>query len=196
MLKTGFKTDAAERAEWERLQRIDAHAASAFYFRNILPAVVLHHRQNMPAESRCELLVSFMGLSPETTVLVTAFLRPQRLVIISSRNADQYCEQCLNFLAEHGLLERGAIDSRMVDPTNHRALYTLLGEVLTAVNGRRLVDVTGGKKVMSAVAGYTAWTLGLPICYLESRAYNEQMRRPEPGSEEIIILEPPVPMRV
>lgn len=33
---------------------------------------------------------------------------------------------------------------------------------------------------MSAVAGYAAWRLGVPVCYLESRAYNEQMRRPEP----------------
>ena len=45
---------------------------------------------------------------------------------------------------------------------------------------------------MSAVAGYAAWRLGVPVCYLESRAYNEQMRRPEPGSEEIFVLEPPV----
>jgi hypothetical protein len=191
MFKTGFNIDATERAEWERLQRIDARAASVYYFRNILPMVVAHHRQNMPAESRCELLVSLMGLSPETTVLVTAFLHPQRLVIIASRNADQYCEQCLHFLAEHGLLERGAIDFRMVEPTDHSALYALLGEVLASEDGRRMVDLTGGKKIMSAVAGYAAWTLGLPICYLESRAYNEQMRRPEPGTEVLTILESP-----
>jgi hypothetical protein len=49
---------------------------------------------------------------------------------------------------------------------------------------------------MSAVAGFAAWSLGLPVCYLESRAYNEQMRRPEPGTEELIILESPAPQSV
>ncbi len=132
-----------------------------------------------------------MGFSPETTVLATALVRPQRLVIVASSNAERYCEQCIEFLVEHALVAREVISVRMVDPTDHDALFVTLCDALAGTSGRRLVDLTGGKKIMSAVAGYAAWSLGLPVCYLESRAYNEQMRRPEPGSEEIFILEPP-----
>jgi len=191
MQNNRFEIDGENRVEWERLQRVDARVASAFYFQNILPLVVRYHRQVAPTGSRCDLLISLMGLSPETTVLVTAFLRPQRLVIISSRNASQYCEQALAFLAEHELLPPSAVAVRLVDAANHNELYKTLRVELDAEKGRRMVDLTGGKKIMSAVAGYTAWGFGLPVCYLESRAYNEQMRRPEPGSEEIIIFEPP-----
>jgi hypothetical protein len=191
MQKNCFEINGDNRVEWERLQRIDARAASGFYFQNILPQVVRYHREAAPTGSRYDLLISLMGLSPETTVLVTAFLRPQRLVIISSRNTGQYCEQALAFLAEHELLPRSAVAVRLVDAANHNELCKVLRGELAAEKGRRIVDLTGGKKIMSAVAGYTAWGLGLPVCYLESRAYNEQMRRPEPGSEEIIIYEPP-----
>ena len=191
MQKNRFEIDGDNRVEWERLQRIDARAASGFYFQNILPQVVRHHREAAPTGSRYDLLISLMGLSPETTVLVTAFLRPQRLVIFSSRNTGQYCEQALAFLAEHELQPRSAVAVRLVDAANHNELCKVLRGELAAEKGRRIVDLTGGKKIMSAVAGYTAWGLGLPVCYLESRAYNEQMRRPEPGSEEIIIYKPP-----
>ena len=183
--------EVATRIEWERLQRSDAGAASAFYFQHILPVVVMHHRQRVPTSASCELLVSLMGFSPETTVLTAVFVQPRQLVIVASKNAERYCEQCIAFLTEHALIAREMISVRMVDPTDHDALYATLCNALAGASGRRLVDLTGGKKIMSAVAGYAAWSLGLPVCYLESRAYNEQMRRPEPGSEEIFILEPP-----
>lgn len=191
MLKPTLKVDATLRVEWARLQSTDAGAASAFYFQHILPVVVKHHRKRVPTAASCELLVSLMGLSPETTVLTTAFVRPQQLVIVASKNAERYCEQCIAFLTEHTLIAREMISVRMVDPTNHDALFVTLCDALSSTSGHRLVDLTGGKKIMSAVAGYAAWSLGLPVCYLESRAYNEQMRRPEPGSEEIFILERP-----
>ena len=183
--------EVATRIEWERLQRSDAGAASAFYFQHILPVVVMHHRQRVPTSASCELLVSLMGFSPETTVLTAVFVQPRQLVIVASKNAERYCEQSIAFLTEHALIAREMISVRMVDPTDHDALYATLCNALAGASGRRLVDLTGGKKIMSAVAGYAAWSLGLPVCYLESRAYNEQMRRPEPGSEEIFILEPP-----
>lgn len=187
-----LEIEAATREEWERLQRADAASASAFYFRKILPTVVIHHRQTTPVAVPCDLLVSLMGFSPETTVLTTTLVQPRQLVVIASKSAERYCDQCVEFLTGQSLMAREMISVRMVDPTNHDALFVTLSNALAASSGRRLVDVTGGKKIMSAVAGYAAWSLGLPVCYLESRAYNEQMRRPEPGSEEIIVLEPPV----
>ncbi len=189
--KSQFALDAVLRSQWEELQRNDARAASVFYFNHILAAVVSYHQSRPAPDVSCELLISLMGFSPETTVLATTFVRPKRLVIVASKSAESYSEQCIEFLDRQALLAREATRVRFVDPTNHHVLHQTLQEEIRGSNGRCLVDLTGGKKVMSAVAGYAAWSLGIPICYLESRAYNEQMRRPEPGSEELFILEPP-----
>jgi hypothetical protein len=35
----------------------------------------MHHQQRVAAAATCELLVSLMGFSPETTVLATVFVR-------------------------------------------------------------------------------------------------------------------------
>jgi hypothetical protein len=40
-----------------------------------LSTVVMHHQQRVAAAATCELLVSLMGFSPETTVLATVFVR-------------------------------------------------------------------------------------------------------------------------
>ncbi len=191
MLNEQLEIDGNLLAEWEQKHRTDAFAAAEFYFRNILPAVVAHHQQNSGITLPCELLVSLMGLSPETTVLATTFVRPRRLQILASQNSSRYCTQCIDFLVQHELLTRESIGVCIIDPIDHQKLYAVLLDELGRTSGSRLVDLTGGKKIMSAVAGHAAWSLGLPVCYLESRAYNEQTRRPKPGSEELMILNPP-----
>lgn len=178
-------------AEWGRLQRIDARAASAHYFARILPAVVAYHHDRDGARHPYQFLLSLMGMSPETTVLAVNFLRPTNLVVAVSRNAEAYFEQCAVFLAGHDLLPRAAVRMVLIDPTDHIEMHRLLSAELGAARGGRIVDITGGKKIMSAVAGAAAWSLGLPICYIESRAYSEEMRRPAPGSEELLVLQPP-----
>ena len=61
---------------------------------------------------------------------------------------------------------------------------------------RALVDITGGKKIMSAIAGQVAWDLDLPLCYLESPAYNPALRRPDPGSEVLLVFPKPSEQRI
>lgn len=192
MSKRKLEIDSTTRDEWERRQCLDARDASAFYFERILPAVVRHHQQDAAPGPRIELLVSLMGLSPETTVISTAFLKPTRLEIVTSHHSPKYSDQCIEFLTANALMRREVISVRRVDPTDHNELFNALSDALATTTASRLVDVTGGKKVMSAVAGYAAWICGVPICYLESSAYNEQMRRPEPGSETLVILDRPV----
>lgn len=186
-----FLIDHSILTRWESIQRTSAREASIFYFCEILPQVVAHQQSKGKALANCDLLVSLMGFSPETTVITTALLRPRRLVVVASENAKWHLELCQSFLSNHKLLAVESMSSRMIDPLDHRGFFKILTDELSKENGRRVVDLTGGKKIMSAVAGYAAWSLGLPVCYLESRAYNEKTRRPEPGSEEILMLEPP-----
>lgn len=55
-----------------------------------------------------------MGFSPETTVLATTLVQPRQLVIIASKRAERYCEQCVAFLTEHALIASEMISVRMV----------------------------------------------------------------------------------
>jgi hypothetical protein len=183
--------EPADLAEWKRLQQTDARAASVHYFRRILPKVVEYHQLRRTPVQGFDFLLSLMGMSPETTVLTVNFLRPRKLIVAVSRNAEDYFHQCAAFLAASGLLPHSAVRMIPVDSSDYLQMHALLVSEICAMSGKRIVDVTGGKKIMSAVAAAAAWALGLPICYLESQAYNEEMRRPAPGSEELIVLPPP-----
>jgi hypothetical protein len=64
---------------------------------------------------------------------------------------------------------------------------------LTAAGHERpstAIDITGGKKVMSATAALAAWQLDLPLCYIDSD-YDPEMRQPTPGSERLLFLNNP-----
>lgn len=183
--------DASTRAEWQRLQRVDAATASEFYFEHILPQVVQHH-QELPSEvAPCDLLVSLSGFSPETTVLATTFMRPRRLVVVASQSTESYSQQSTGFLVKTGLMSADRIETRIVEPSDPEALLANFEDILSNAFGKCVVDVTGGKKIMSAVAAHAAWERGLAVCYVESGAYNPEMRRPEPGSERIVVIAPP-----
>jgi hypothetical protein len=177
--------------EWEHALAQDAFQATEFYFENILPTVVAYHRQKPDLVPQYELLVSLMGLSPETTVLAVAMVRPQKLIILASENTSKHCDLCRNFLVQHSLLKKHSVQVRFIDPVDHQQLHDKLMVSLKSTKGSRIVDLTGGKKIMSAVAGYVAWSLGLPICYLDSQLYNQTLRRPEPGSETLRVMNPP-----
>lgn len=172
---------------------MDAAAASAYYFENILPQVVQHHQELPSAVVPCDLLVSLSGFSPETTVLATTFVRPQRLFVIASQTTEAYGQQSMRFLVKSGLMSAERIEMRIVDPSDPEALFMIFRDILGKAPSNCFVDVTGGKKIMSAVAAHVAWARGLPVCYVESGAYNPEMRRPEPGSERIIVIAPPGP---
>jgi hypothetical protein len=50
-----------------------------------------------------------------------------------------------------------------------------------------MLDITGGRKVMSAAAALAAWQLNLALCYVEAD-YDPRLRRPLPGSDRLLVL--------
>ena len=183
---------------------LDRHArrkrAEEFYFANILP-VLIPQLEDLPEhrELRAEgydTLVSLMGFSPETTVISTSILRPQRLLIVFSENAAGSYDQASAYLTSHEIMRFSQIQGVTIQPTDP---YDIYGAVRAAVlrtadaskgGKRRIVDITGGTKIMSATAGQVAWEEGLWLGYVEGK-YDEELRRPIPGYERLVRHETP-----
>lgn len=193
-------------AEWRSLLKQDTEAtrkqAESLYFESILPTV-LRTLEAEPEhialrEMQYHTLVSLMGFSPETTVISTAIVRPQRLVVVYSHSVGDSYDRAYDFLNDHGILRPRQIVQVEVNPVDHYDIYrkisALIGENSSqseASTKLNIVDVTGGKKIMSATAAQVAWELNMPLCYVESRKYDPSLRRPLPGYEQVIRLSLP-----
>lgn len=191
---------------WEDLlHQKKMNEAGDYYFERILPVVIerleanpVHQRLR---EEEYHTLVSLMGFSPETTVIATAILRPKRLLIIlsGSDKVGKSYDRAVEYLARHKILKFAQIDKRLVDPTDPVCIYEDIRHAIfhgydSATSQHHIFDVTGGKKVMSATAGQVAWEQKLPLCYIEG-VYDEQKRRPVPGTELLIRLPNPSKQR-
>ena len=188
-----FTIDAADREAWLALLRDKAPEASAFYFEKILPGVLEHLAEKgaiLPEEERPDLMVSLMGFSPETTVISAAIVRPRKLVVILSEKTEKYFDIAADFITSQKIVAHSGLHHESVNPTDPAEIYRVVSGRLER-RQNAIMDVTGGKKVMSATAAQAAWELGIRLCYLDSDHYIPEMRRPEPGTEELKILPNP-----
>jgi hypothetical protein len=83
--------------------------------------------------------------------------------------------------------------ARSCVPTDPHGVYRVVKDVLDSMrseDGQRpyvVLDITGGRKVMSAAAALAAWQLNLALCYVEAD-YDPRLRRPVPGSDRLLVL--------
>ncbi|MGZ5440290.1 MAG: hypothetical protein ACXW4P_04090 [Thermoanaerobaculia bacterium] len=173
----------------------DSDRALQFYFEHILPTVV-HHLEHLPEHATlrargCSILVSTMGFSPETTVIAASVFRPRRLIVIATEMNESVLDMAIHFLERHGIMKFAAVRVEDVDPTNTKQIYdSIRRHIPVGHDGSPIMDVTGGKKIMSATAAVAAWELRIPLCYVEG-PYSRTLRRPMPGTERIILLTNP-----
>jgi CRISPR-associated protein (TIGR02710 family) len=171
-----------------------AEQARLFRLTEILPATISSARRNSADVPRTpvDLLVSLSGFSPETTILAFELLRPERLMIISSEST----RDSVDVIQEALRLPLSRIDVRYVDPVDPMKIYQLVQEAArtpSATDDNRahvIIDITGGKKVMSASAALAAAQLDLPLCYIDS-LFDPELRQSEPGTERLVIVPNP-----
>lgn len=193
MATPAFMSDRLE--PWRSLLAQDRERASELYFEEVLPGLLEYltrldvHRQ-IP-DSRCETLISLMGLSPETTVIATAVLRPRRVLTIRSRGATSSFDRAAKFMIERGMVTYSGLVHDEVNGADPLDIYdTICRHIRGHETDAAVVDVTGGKKVMSASAALAASELGIPLCYIDGH-YDPQLQRPIPGTERLIFLPNP-----
>jgi CRISPR-associated protein (TIGR02710 family) len=170
-----------------------AEQARQYRLTELLPATVEAARRNSADVPRgpVDLLVSLSGFSPETTILAFELLQPERLMIIGSeatRASIDVIHQALRLPLSRLYIED-------CDPTDPLGIYQFVQKAARMAyrDGgppRIIIDITGGKKVMSASAALAAAQLDLPLCYIDSR-FDPELRQSEPGTERLVILPNP-----
>lgn len=137
-------------------------------------------------------LVSLSGFSPETTLLAFEFVRPQHLMIISSVNVSDKVDIIHNKL--HGRLKPTQIQYDLCDPADPLGIYEIVKKAVRPNPGQgpvsAIIDITGGKKVMSASAALAASQLNLQMCYVNGE-FDPEMRVAVPGTERLQVLANP-----
>jgi hypothetical protein len=176
------------------VDREPSHRARRFRIAEILPLVVKKIRDDWQPQTKepVDLLVSLSGHSPETTVVAFELLRPERLLVLQSEGSPQ----SIDTIVEHLNCPPSRIEVRQVDPNDPLAIYSQIEHVVDRIRRRSLdsinavIDITGGKKVMSAAAALAATQLDLRLCYIDGE-YDSAMRQPIPGTEDPILLSNP-----
>lgn len=158
-------------------------------------------RSNLEAlPGSCELLISLTGFSPVTTLLAFGWLKPKALLLISSRNAQDGIDLIHAQTVGRGRLRAMDFHHRQCNPADPKGIYKLIRDFLEnqvpdvepkEICRHVVLDITGGKKVMSASGAFAAWQLNLGLCYVESEEYDPDLRMPRPGKDRLLILPNP-----
>ncbi|MEV4320511.1 hypothetical protein [Actinocrispum sp. NPDC049592] len=172
-----------------------AAQATQYRLTELYADVVVAARKNSSGVERpaIDLLVSLSGFSPETTLLAFELLQPTRLLVVSSENTRTKVDVIHEKLRDR--LAFSQIQVVYCEPADPIGIYEI---VRKAVGPRHLggpalkaiIDITGGKKVMSAGAALAASQLDLKMCYIDSD-YDPEMRQALPGTERLCILPNP-----
>lgn len=171
--------------------------ATRYYLEHLVDACAERARRSCHGlPDRVDLLISVTGFSPRTTILAFKVLRPRRLVVIPSESA----RGSINTIWRHVVGEEGGLEpadfvQRPCVPTDPLSIYDVVKQELDLLgreDDRALsyIDITGGRKVMSATAALAAWQLDLGLCYLDGD-WDPDMRQAIPGSDRMLLLDNP-----
>jgi CRISPR-associated protein (TIGR02710 family) len=196
-------------AKIERMRRIfrgeefygdgtPSEQATAYKFGEMFDEVVRRAQRNSASIGRPEvdLLVSLSGFSPATTILAFELLQPKRVFIMSSDGTDRSIDVIDDYLVRGNRLPARYFRHEPCDGTNPLSIYQQVKAQVAperraaARPASAIIDITGGKKVMSAAAALVAWKLNLRLCYVDSQ-YDPELRQPVPGTERLLIVDNP-----
>jgi hypothetical protein len=175
-----------------------ADQATRFYLDHLLGIVTERARQvSDRPRSPVDLLISLCGYTPTPTILTHALVQPRRMVLIVSKDAQDSIDVIHNQIAQPaGPLRPRDIAHHPCDPTDPLDIYRIIKAELGQFDsgpGRRpyaIIDITGGRKVMSAAAAMAAWQLKLDLSYMEGD-YDPDSRHTRPGTDRMLILSDP-----
>lgn len=167
-----------------------AKEAKEFYYNYLFDNVIERFEQNNSQVihgSSVDVLISILGFSPEPIVLGAKLLHPKTHIIIhdSEMSLNEENNRIISkYLTDFHFVELG-------DET-FACLYDTLKEQLTINPAKHcVINITGGKKSMSASAGIFARDFFCDLIYIDYNKYDPSTRRPEPGSEFLNLVYSP-----
>ena len=174
--------------------------AKAYLEKEMFDEIIARARKKSEvSEEKVDFLISLSGFSPATTILATKILRPTRLLVITSADARTSIDTIGKHLLgeEEGMIRLSDFSHKNCEPSDPLSIYEIIKGQLNDIeqNGgtgqiNAYLDITGGKKVMSATAALAAWQLDLPLIYIDSE-FDPEIRQPKPGTERALRLDNP-----
>ncbi len=166
--------------------------ATAFYVDRLLSEAAQRARSTSQLPTRqVDLLISVCGFAATPTLLTYELLKPRRLLVLRSQDAADSVNLIGRYLIGGGRLDFEAFQHETVDPSDPLDMYGKIAKWLDGRDGRyAVIDITGGRKVMSAAAALAAWQLDLGLAYVENR-FDVVTRQPLPGQDRLIMLDNP-----
>lgn len=167
-----------------------AKEAKDFYYENLFGTVIdrfVENNRQMVVGSNVDVLVSILGFSPEPIVLGAKLLNPKTHIIIHDADVSLNEEN-------NRIVSKYLNDFRFVKLQNETfaCLYDTLKEQLSITQAQHcVINITGGKKSMSASAGIFARDFFCDLIYVDYKKYDPSTRRPEPGSEYLNLVYSP-----
>lgn len=146
-------------------------------------------------------LISVLGMSWQPVVLMAAWVKPSRMLIVTTREARaaSHAGQSIDSLIRrHAGVHGKALAIREVEADDEAAIYRLVRgfiqrEARRGTPAREiLVDPTGGKKSMSAAASIAGAITGTLLGYVDYLEYLPDRRTPKAGTEYPRLLANPL----
>ncbi|MFG1951912.1 TIGR02710 family CRISPR-associated CARF protein [Micromonospora sp. NPDC048830] len=181
-----------ERGERQYGEGTPAVQATVYYFDHLLRDAAARARaaSHLPTR-RVDVLISLCGFAAIPTVLTYELLRPRRLVVITSRDASDSVDLIGQRVVGPDRLRFQDFRHVLVDASDPLDMYQHIARELADWDGRHaVIDITGGRKVMSAAAALAAWQLNLGLTYVENR-FDPVTRQLRHGEVRLIALDNP-----
>ena len=191
-----------KRATWRKIFRGEqafgegtpSEQAARFHRAELSKEVIRAAIQGSPKPARkVDLLVSLSGFSPMTTIIAYEVLRPRRLLVISSSSARGGIDEIGEHVVGAGKMAFRDFTHAECDPVDPLSIFDIVRREAGSWEDERpyqVIDITGGKKVMSATAVLAASQLDLAFCYIDS-VFDPELRQPVPGTERLVLYETP-----
>ena len=167
-----------------------AKEAKDFYYENLFETVIERfekNNQHVISGSSVDVLISILGFSPEPIVLGAKLLKPKIHIIIHDAGVSLNEENnriVSKYLEKYKFVE--------LNDETFACLYDTLKEQLSITPAQHCaINITGGKKSMSASAGIFARDFFCDLIYVDYNKYDPSTRRPEPGSEFLNLVYSP-----
>lgn len=150
---------------------------------------------------KVDLLVSVAGMTPETTIITAGVFQAQEILVISSYQLRENIDIIGKYLSNHLGIRHSQFSHEWCN-TENMSVFEIVcnrvkahrerrsGSSSNVIVGETLVDITGGKKLMSAGAAMAALELDLRICYVNNE-FDKRRRVAVPGTEDIVLLDSP-----
>ena len=166
--------------KWKDLtSKGNVQESSEFYYEYLFDQVINNFTNKFSTSRQSETLISLLGFSPEPIILTARALNPESHYILTTKNIE-----------DTDLIDRylpGHSSRKDLDNEDFKTIYNALNEIVVDQQSRNItIDITGGKKSMVAAASIFARDFGAQLVYVDFTTYIEDIRKPEPGTEQLV----------